>query len=119
MFSLSKTKFEQKIKSGEDFIIYKKVKNFNNDPHKSFINIVEKNKYSFIYESVEGGINRGRYTICGFDPLIILKINNKKASLYKKKKNKLIQVRCKSHQIQQKLPHPSLLRQTTILLRED
>ena len=93
MFSLSKTKFEQKIKSGEDFIIYKKVKNFNNDPYKSFINIVEKNKYSFIYESVEGGINRGRYTICGFDPLIILKINNKKASLYKKKKNKLIQVR--------------------------
>ena len=93
MFSLSKTKFEQKIKSGEDFIIYKKVKNFNNDPHKSFINIVEKNKYSFIYEYVEGGINRGRYTICGFDPLIILKINNKKASLYKKKKNKLIQVR--------------------------
>ena len=93
MFSLSKTKFEQKIKSGEDFIIYKKVKNFNNDPHKSFINIVEKNKYSFIYESVEGGINRGRYTICGFDPLIILKINNKKANLYKKKKNKLIQVR--------------------------
>ena len=43
MFSLSKTKFEQKIKSGEDFIIYKKVKNFNNDPHKSFINVVEKN----------------------------------------------------------------------------
>ena len=93
MFSLSKTKFEQKIKSGEDFIIYKKVKNFNNDPHKSFINIVEKNKYSFIYESVEGGINRGRYTICGFDPLIILKINNKKANLYKKKKNKLFQVK--------------------------
>ena len=93
MFSLSKTKFEQKIKSGEDFIIYKKVKNFNNDPHKSFINIVEKNKYSFIYESVEGGINRGRYTICGFDPLIILKINNKKAHLYKKKKNKLNQVK--------------------------
>ena len=93
MFSLSKTKFEQKIKSGEDFIIYKKVKNFNNDPHKSFINIVEKNKYSFIYESVEGGINRGRYTICGFDPLIILKINNKKANLYKKIKNKLNQVK--------------------------
>ena len=93
MFSLSKTKFEQKIKSGEDFIIYKKVKNFNNDPHKSFINVVEKNKYSFIYESVEGGINRGRYTICGFDPLIILKINNKKAHLYKKKKNKLNQVK--------------------------
>ena len=93
MFSLSKTKFEQKIKSGEDFIIYKKVKNFNNDPHKSFINVVEKNKYSFIYESVEGGINRGRYTICGFDPLIILKINNKKANLYKKKKNKLNQVK--------------------------
>ncbi len=93
MFSLSKTKFEQKIKSGEDFIIYKKVKNFTNDPHKSFINIVEKNKYSFIYESVEGGINRGRYTICGFDPLIILKINNKKANLYKKKKNKLHQIK--------------------------
>ena len=93
MFSLSKSKFEQKIKSDKDFIIYKKVKNFNNDPHNSFINIVEKNKYSFIYESVEGGINRGRYTICGFDPLIILKSNKKKANLYKKIKNKLNQVK--------------------------
>ena len=92
MLSLNKTKFEKKIKSGDDFIIYKKIKNFNNDPHLSFIDIVEKNKYSFIYESVEGGINRGRYTICGFDPLIILNINNKKAVLYKKKNNKFRQI---------------------------
>ena len=92
MFSLNKTNFEKKIKAKDNFLIYRKIKNFKVDPHNSFIEIVKKNKYSFIYESIEGGINRGRYTICGYDPLIILKINNKKAHLYKKKNNRIVKI---------------------------
>ena len=85
MISLNNRGFQNKIDKNEDFIIYKKVKKIDIDPIKSFVNTINKKKYSFIYESVEGGIHRGRYSICGFDPLIILKINNKIANLYKKK----------------------------------
>ena len=90
MISLDNKGFQDKIDKNKDFIIYKKISKINIDPIKSFVNIVDKKKYSFIYESVEGGIHRGRYTICGFDPLVILKINNKIANLYKKKNDKLI-----------------------------
>ncbi len=96
MISLSNKGFQNKINNKEDFIIYKKISRINIDPIKSFINTVDKKKYSFIYESVEGGIHRGRYSICGFDPLIVLKINNKVANLYKKKGGKLIKIKQKS-----------------------
>ena len=96
MISLSSKGFQTKIDKNEDFIIFKKISKINIDPIKSFINVVDKKKYSFIYESVEGGIHRGRYSICGFDPLIILKINNKIANLYKKKNGKLVRIKQKS-----------------------
>ena len=97
MLSLNKINFEKKIKSGENFLIYKKIKDFITDPHNSFIEIVKKNKYSFIYESIEGGINRGRYTICGYDPLIILKINKNRAYLYKKRNGKIEKISQKNN----------------------
>ena len=55
MVSLSKKGFQSNINKKEDFLIYKHVKKIDIEPHNSFINIVDKNKYSFIYESVEGG----------------------------------------------------------------
>ena len=96
MVSLSKKDFQSNISKKEDFLIYKHVKKIDIEPHNSFINIVDKNKYSFIYESVEGGIHRGRYTICGFEPLLILKIVNKTATLSKKKNNKFINIKQKN-----------------------
>ena len=96
MFSLSKKAFNTKINKNDDFIVYDKINEVNIDPVKSFIDVVDKKKYSFIFESVEGGVHRGRYSICGFDPLIILKINNKKASLYKKQTGKLLKVKQKT-----------------------
>ena len=97
MISLNNKGFQTKINKNQDFLIYKKISVTNIDPIKSFISIVNKKKYSFIYESVEGGIHRGRYTICGFDPLVMLKINNKTANLYKKKNDKLIKINQKSN----------------------
>ena len=96
MISLGNKGFQTKIDNNIDFLIYKKISDINVDPIKSFISIVNKKKYSFIYESVEGGIHRGRYSICGYDPLIILKINNKIANLYKKKNEKLLRIKQKS-----------------------
>ena len=105
MISLNNKGFQDKIDKNEDFIIYKKVKNIDIDPIKSFVNTINKKKYSFIYESVEGGIHRGRYSICGFDPLIILKINNKIANLYKKKSGKLVKIKQTSKNPFENLEH--------------
>ena len=96
MISLNKKGFQAKIKNNQDFIIYKKISKINIDPIKSFIGLVDKNIYSFIYESVERGIHRGRYTICGFDPLVILEIDSKIATFYKKKNDRLIKIKQKS-----------------------
>ena len=96
MISLGNKGFQTKIDNNIDFLIYKKISDINVDPIKSFISIVNKKKYSFIYESVEGGIHRGRYSICGYDPLIILKINNNIANFYKKKNEKLLRIKQKS-----------------------
>ena len=96
MVSLSRTAFIEKLSKKKDFLIFKKFKNIGIDPIYNFINIVNKRNYSFVYESVEGGINRGRYSICGYDPLVILKINNKKASLHKKINSKFKKIKIKN-----------------------
>ena len=96
MISLNKKNFQNKIDKKKDFLIYKKIIDVDIDPIKSFIKTVDRKKYSFIYESVEGGIHRGRYSICGFDPLLMLTINAKNANLHRKKNNKLIRIKQKS-----------------------
>ena len=93
MVSLSNKDFQIKLSKNKDFIIHKKIKGIKIDPINSFLSIVNKNEYSFTYESVEGGIHRGRYSICGFDPLLTLKINNKIGNLYRKKNNKFYKIK--------------------------
>ena len=53
-FSLTQKQFEYNIKQKKD-LSYKKIKNFDNHPTQALINIVERNKFSFLYESVEKG----------------------------------------------------------------
>ncbi len=74
-FSHSKKKFENQIKNKSNFLFYKKIKNFNNDPIPNFIENVQSHKYSFLYESVEKGKIKGRYSICGYEALNIIKLN--------------------------------------------
>ena len=50
-----------------------------------FIDNILNKKNSFIFESVEKAKNRGRYTIFGFDPDIILEINRNSIFINKKK----------------------------------
>ncbi|SVC50927.1 uncharacterized protein METZ01_LOCUS303781, partial [marine metagenome] len=45
-----------------------------------FMDTVDETKYSFLYESVEKGKDKGRYTFCGYEALSI--ILNKKNNLY-------------------------------------
>ena len=76
-FSHSENKFENELKNKSNFIFNKYIKKFNYNPIPEFINLVEKNKFSFLYESVEKGKEKGRYSICGFNTINTIKLINK------------------------------------------
>ena len=83
-------KFQHKRKQNQVLFISKKI-NKNNEVINLINNfLTEKN--SFIFESVEKGIVKGRYTIFGKNPDKIWEFNNNKAftvdKLNKKKKIK-------------------------------
>ena len=50
-------------------------------PISSLIKISKNEKYSFLLESVEGGDQRGRFSLLGCDPDIIWKVKNKKVNI--------------------------------------
>ena len=92
-FSHSKKQFDNLIKKKSNFIFYKKILKLNSDPIPSFINLVEKNKYSFLYESVEKGHEKGRYSICGYDSLRTIQLINDTLTLENNKVIKKIKYR--------------------------
>ena len=92
-FSHSKKQFDNLIKKKSNFIFYKKILKLNSDPIPSFINLVEKNKYSFLYESVEKGREKGRYSICGYDSLRTIQLTNDTLTLENNKVIKKIKYR--------------------------
>ena len=75
-FSHNKKQFISLLKNKKNFIFYKKINKFKSDPIPECINIVEKNKHSFLYESVEKGKDKGRYSICGYKSLKEIKVKN-------------------------------------------
>ena len=81
MISHSKIQFLKKTKNKKDFVFYKKVNKFFRDPVPYFMDKVGSTKYSFLYESVEKGGDKGRYTFCGYGALSI--ITNKKKLKHK------------------------------------
>ena len=75
-------KFKRKNKFSLCYIIEKKIKLKKID---FLIDKVLHNTNSFIFESVEKAKTRGRYTIFGFKPDLILEIKNKLIFVNKKK----------------------------------
>ncbi len=67
-----------KIKKKKIFIYYIEENTVKNNKILNFINNILSFKNSFVYESVEKGKIRGRYTIFGYDPDLILETYNKK-----------------------------------------
>ena len=65
-FSHNKKQFYNQKNKNLNFIFFKKINKVYKDPVPNFIEIVKNNKYSFLYESVEKEIEKGRYTICGY-----------------------------------------------------
>ena len=58
-FSHNRNQYNLQISKKNNFVFYKKINNFNYDPTFEFINIVENEKFSFLYESVEKGKDKG------------------------------------------------------------
>ena len=67
--SHNRKQYNSEIINKTNFVFWKKINKFKNDPINELINIVQKNKFSFLYESVEKGREKGRYTICSFDSI--------------------------------------------------
>ena len=91
MISQKKTEFNKFKKKNKFSITYIIEKNTPINKIDILINNVLRKKNSFIFESVEKAKTRGRYTIFGFKPDLILKIINKKIFLNNKKIKKKLE----------------------------
>jgi len=82
--------FKFRHKRSKNQIIYKSKKIKDNQEILNLIENFLKEKNSFIFESVEKGVIRGRYTIFGKNPDKIWEFNNKNSYLINNKKKKKI-----------------------------
>ena len=81
MLNITIDKFKSLYASGKNQTLYFAIKSDGKKEIENLINnfLIEKN--SFIFESVEKGFIKGRYTIFGSNPDKIWEFNNKKSSL--------------------------------------
>ncbi len=91
-FSHNNIQFKEQIKNKNNFVFFKKINKFSHNPIPSFIDFVEKNDFSFLYESVEKGRDKGRYSICGYNTIKTIKLENKKLTIESKKIKKVYKV---------------------------
>ncbi len=75
MISPSFTEFKKKLKKGNLIPVWQEVLADFDTPVSAFKKI-EKGKYSFLLESVEGGEKWGRYSFLGSEPTVIFKSKN-------------------------------------------
>ncbi len=63
-------------------VIWKNIEADLETPVSALIKLSKNKKYSFLLESVEGGITRGRYSAIGVNPDLIWQCKNGKSELY-------------------------------------
>ena len=78
---INKNKFIENYISGIPQIIQKELIADIETPISSLLKISNKEKYSFLLESVEGGDQRGRFSLLGCDPDLIWEVNNNKVKI--------------------------------------
>ena len=89
-FSHNKKQFYNQKNKNLNFIFFKKINKVYKDPVPNFIEIVKNNKYSFLYESVEKEIEKGRYTICGYRSIKTVTQVKNNLKIESLQKNKII-----------------------------
>ena len=81
MIEFNKKKFIENYNLGKSQILEKELVADIETPISTFLKISKNEKYSFLLESVEGGDQRGRFTLLGCFPDLIWKVQNNKASI--------------------------------------
>ena len=90
MLNINLDKFKSDHASGKNQILYLSINTDGKREIKNLINNFLVDKNSFIFESVEKGFIKGRYTIFGSNPDKIWEFNNNKCSLnHNKRKTNL------------------------------
>ncbi len=90
MLNVDLKNFQKKHKKNINQIIYYCAKSKGLSEIENLINNFLKEKNSFVFESVEKGVIKGRYTIFGRNPDKIWEFNNNNCYVYNKKiKNKI------------------------------
>jgi len=91
MLNISLVKFKSQFMRKKNQIIYYSIKTDGEEEIENLINNFLIEKDSFIFESVEKGFIKGRYTIFGRNPDKIWEFNNKNCKLFYK--NKIIKLK--------------------------
>ena len=73
---INKSKFIENYNSGIPQIIHKELIADIETPISSLLKIASNEKFSFLLESVEGGDQRGRFSLLGCDPDLIWEVKN-------------------------------------------
>ncbi|WP_017930581.1 anthranilate synthase component I [Robiginitomaculum antarcticum] len=68
-----KDDFSAVYESGAPQLVYRRVINDLDTPVSAYIKIAKGRPYAFLYESVQGGEQRGRYSFLGFSPDIVFR----------------------------------------------
>ena len=79
--NVDKKKFINLYNKGYPQILRKDLIADTETPFSSLLKINQNEKFSFLLESVEGGSNKGRYSLLGCDPDIIWKVSDGKTSI--------------------------------------
>ena len=74
--SHSKKEFLKYKKLQKNFLFFEKINNFKFDPIPKFMEIVNTTNFSFLYESVEKGKDKGRYSFCGYQEIDKILLTN-------------------------------------------
>ena len=75
------SQFASAFEAGRPQILFRRVVADLETPIGAFLKLAEGRTNTFLLESVQGGATRGRYSIIGFDPDVILKVERGKASI--------------------------------------
>ncbi len=90
MLNINFEKFKRTHKKNINQVLYYKLKSNNSKEVENLINNFLQDKNSFVFESVEKGVIKGRYTIFGKNPDKIWEFNNKNIYYLNKNKKKKI-----------------------------
>jgi anthranilate synthase component I len=75
------SRFASAYEAGEAQILYRRIVADLETPIGAYLKLAEGRRNSFLLESVQDGATRGRYSMLGFDPDVILKVEDGKASI--------------------------------------